>query len=223
MTAAFRQRFSFEDWFDRFCSDIDSPSPIRRLVLEALSDAGAEQFLNPLAASNLRRYGAAIAAGTDPDLLFWVRSEWEKVDLCYGLAVPFEPTRRGWNSAWEQGKTGDLGQCEAKVCYTHIPAGKVEELAGQLRQRRQRDQVRRSPGLEHLRYHGIVWLFQHAGVDAMPDVCRELESRAETLGLTVLRPFRAPATPEDLGRIWPSATNSSYSCGMAMALLELTG
>lgn len=224
--AAFRKAFSFGTWFDRWREELAAPATdawpgsIRRVVLEALSDASAEQLLNPLVASHLRRFGGELARRLAPDRVFWVRSEWAKVDLSYGLAAPFAPTPRGWNVAWTTGQTGDLGQCEVKVCYTHLHLGKLKTLAGQLEDRRERDRLHDAPGLEHLRYHGLVWLFEHGGATKLPGLGAELEAEAKTLGLVVRRPF-IPSTAEVLGRIWPSADGAPYRCGMTMALLEL--
>lgn len=225
MIDSFRKKFSFESWFDAWRDALDAQSTIRSLVLEALSDASAEQFLNPLVANSLRHFGGELAARLAPKRVFWVRSEWEKVDLSYGLAEPFKPTTSGWELAWRAGKTGDLGQCEVKVCHTNLRAGRLKTrlktLAGQLEDRRDRDRAREAPGHTQLRYHGLVWLFQHGGTSDIQGVGRQLEREAAALGLKVRRKFFTPTRADNLGRIWPSADGSTYRCGMSLALMEL--
>ena len=228
--AAFHEVFSLEAWFDQWRVAIDRhespsaegavwPPSTRRAVLEALSDASAEQFLNPLVASHLRRFGALHARLVAPERMFWVRSEWEKVDISYGLATPFRPGPRAWDNAWASGATGDIGQCEVKVCYTHLYAGKMKRLAGQLEVRRERDYVRKAPTLPHIRYHGLVWLFEHGGATTLQRVGDELLEEATSLGLVARRTFTYPSSPDDLGRLWPYPDGNS--CGLTLALLEL--
>ena len=169
----------------------------------------------------MRHWGGHLARTHAPQRSFWVRSEWEKVDLSYGLATPFDIHRLGWEKAWHQGDTGDLGQCEVKVCYTHLHEGKIKTLAGQLEERRARDRNRRGPGSNCLRYHGLVWLFQHGGIDRLHDIGAGLEAAAQQSGLTVRRGFGYPSGPDDLGRIWPSSNDRDHRCGLSLALVEL--
>ncbi len=233
---AFRNQFTFEGWFKEWRAALAQPGEasdsataghwsgafrVRRAVLEALSDAGAEQFLNPLVASHLRSFGSRIASTSAPESWFWVRSEWEKVDISYGLAPRrFSGESRGWERAWLSGATGDLGQCEVKVCYTHHYAGKMGVLRGQLEERRERD-VRRRPHFERQRYHGLIWLFQHEGVGELRHVGDRLLKEAEDLRLKVLHPFLIPSAADNLGRLWPSCEKQNYECGLSLALVEL--
>ncbi|MEN9796372.1 MAG: hypothetical protein RL653_68 [Pseudomonadota bacterium] len=191
------------------------------MLLEALSDASAEQFLNPLVASHLRNHGGRLAKAVKANKVFWVRSEWEKVDLCYGLADPFKPTPEGWASSWRTGATGDLGQCEVKVCYTHLYAGKIETLAGQLEERRERDKSYDAPNRKRLRYHGLIWLFQHGGIDELKSIGDKLEATSVRNGLNVVRNFVPSREQDTLGPLWPSENGEAYACGMALALVEL--
>lgn len=228
---AFRQRFSFKAWFDKWREELEHPATTaaegrwslapRRAVLEALSDAGAEQFLNPLIAGHLRRFGGQLAQAHAPERWFWVRSEWEKVDISYGLATHFSGDSGGWNRAWDAGKTGDMGQCEVKVCYVHHCAGQIMALAAQLKQRRDRDVRRKAPGRDALQYHGVVWLFQHDGAEKMGAIGKGLEEEARSLGLDISRAFKQPAKPDALGRLWPSLDGREYTCGLSIALVKL--
>lgn len=228
MSAATDGVFSLETWFDRWldalgapclADDAAWPGRTRRMIAEALSDASAEQFLNPLVASHLRHFGREHASKHTPDRVFWVRSEWDKVDLSYGLSAPFELSTRSWNGASADGTTGDLGQCEVKVCYTHLHAGKIKTLAGQLEDRRDRD--RQAPGADALQYHGLVWLFQHGGIDDLRRIGDTIREQAERFGLVTRRPFAYPDVADDCGALWPSTGTKPYRCGMALALFEL--
>lgn len=229
---AFQQRFSMDHWFDAFCRQLSSdPVPtgdeeiwtlsFRRSVLEALSDSGAELFLNPLMASHLRHFGRQLARHHAPEKWFWVRSEWDKADLAYGLAAPFDAANHGWNEAWLRGITGDLGQIEAKVCYTHFDAGQIRTLADQLRTRKKRDWQNNAPHRHRQRYHGVVWLFQHGGIDGIAGQADRLTQEACGLGLTLRRPFGTAETAVHLGRLWPSQSGKDYVCGVSLALFEL--
>jgi hypothetical protein len=185
-----RELFSMRDWFCRWVdalaapsTDARWPSPLRRLVAEALSDAAAEQFLNPLVAQHLRRYGASVAEASSTDRVFWVRSEWEKVDLSYGFARPFEGSSAAWDRAWRDGVTGDVGQCEVKVIYAHQPQGMMKTLAGQLEERRAKDVARAAPDAAKLRYHGLVWLFEHGDGAGLPELIENVKAEATQLEL----------------------------------------
>ncbi|MCC6993525.1 MAG: hypothetical protein IT370_02735 [Deltaproteobacteria bacterium] len=235
----FRSKFTFEAWFDEWLRQLGpagSALPtgdehdhhwsgsfeVRRAVLEALSDAGAEQFLNPLVASHLRAFGSKLARTTPPSSWFWVRSEWSKVDISYGLAqTPFAGRSGGWEKQWRAGDTGDLGQCEVKVCYTHQYEGRLPVLQGQLRSRRASDRHLKAPGFDQQRYHGLVWLFQHEGVDELEEAGEQLLKEARDLRLKVLRGFSFPRDADNLGRLWPSCEGRDYKCGMSLALVEL--
>lgn len=227
--AAFHERFRFEEWFDTWMLELASPiaegetwpPSTRRLISEALSDASAELFLNPLMASHLRRFGSKLAKESGSDRVFWVRCEWAKVDISFGLAEPFSLSVDGWNQAWQNGTTGDLGQCEVKVCYTHLHAGRIKTLAGQLAERRERDRSPAAPGSEGLRYFGLVWLFEHSGTSTLASLGSALEHQAELEGLEVLRPFERNVNEVVLGGIWPSIDESPYTCGLTLALFEL--
>lgn len=192
-------------------------------MLEALSDASAEQFLNPLVASDLRKFGRDLASRCAPERVFWVRSEWDKVDLSYGLAEPFELTHAGWQTARKSGTAGELGKCEVKVCYAHFYAGKIKCLEKQLRQR-ERASMQQSSAYgtpaQGLRYYGLVWLFEHGGAKNLKRVGKLLEEEASGLGLAVRHGFCDPAV-RDLGRIWPSSDGSTYQCSISAALFEL--
>jgi hypothetical protein len=91
------------DWFATLPADLakraDAPNmdaTLGTLLVEVLSDSCNELFCAGLLATRLRRFGAARCAKGH----FWVRSEWCKFDLSYGLA----PTRfSDWNAAWVSG------------------------------------------------------------------------------------------------------------------------
>lgn len=226
----FRNEFWLVDWFDRWLevlgppmetADETWPPPLRRLVTEVASDASPEQFLNPLTAAHLRRHGRKLAQDLELSRQFWVRSEWEKVDLSYGLAGAFSDNN--WDRAWSDHETGDLGQCEVKVCYTHQYKGKVAILADQLTERHKRDQLRKAPGRAFQRYHGLIWLFQLDGIDKMAEVGGEIEAETGRHGLTVVRSFNLPARADNLGALWPGRGHSDYGVGLAAALVELEG
>jgi hypothetical protein len=230
----FRTRFRFEDWFDAWRTELAArgagecegsisawPASLRRMVLEALSDAAPEQFLNPLAASHLRRFGGRLAGRFAPNHVFWVRSEWNDVDLSYGLALPFESRARPWEHARETGRTGELGRCEVKVCYAHLMQGKMKVLAGQLEARRARDREEGLPGAETLRYHGLVWLFSHGDDGRLPSVAALLRGEADGNGLRAVRAFEGDVVTDDLGRLWPTTGGGAYRCRLTTGLFEL--
>jgi hypothetical protein len=221
-----RDGFSMKTWFGEWVAALAAPastdaqrwpSPLRRLVAEALSDAAAEQFLNPLVAQHLRRYGASVA-GASTDRQFWVRSEWDKVDLSYGFARPFEGSVGAWDRAWREGATGDVGQCEVKVIYAHRPQGVMKTLAGQLEERRARDVSYAAPDAAKLRYHGLVWLFEHGDGTALGDLIDRVKEEAVALNLAHVA--EAPVMVDDLGMLWPSTGGNPYRCAMSVALLE---
>jgi hypothetical protein len=80
-------------------------------VAEVLSDVSGEQYLNALTARSLRGFWRSRGRAS-----FWARCEWAKTDISYG-----EATARfdNWDAAWRAGESGDLGQIEAKVIYSH--------------------------------------------------------------------------------------------------------
>jgi hypothetical protein len=229
--------FNVNDWFTtwrgalRHRAGSESTSahylPLRETVLEALSDSSAEQFLNPLTARHLRRYGSSLPWVRQHKLWFWVRSEWFDVDLSYGLAKPFGRTPRfkdPWNAAWMRGDTGDLGQIEVKVCYTHeyVLDAKIARLSEQLHERRDRDQRDRGNGdLRPQNYHGIVWLFEHQGCLELTNVAKQLAATAAHHKLEVCVGF-SPDTADLLGPLWPSLDGEPYSCGLDVALFKLS-
>lgn len=230
MVETFRNVFSFESWFDSWCQQLGSqdgePSDerwvfsLRRTILEALSDASSEQFLNPLVASHLRHFGRRLADQHVKERWFWVRSEWTKVDLSYGLAENFDIHRHGaWDRQWATGGTGDLGQCEVKVCYAHLYADKIETLAAQLVERRARDRRGHAPDAEKQTYHGVIWLFEHGDANEIRRVGAHLEDEARRWGLAVRRPFQHSDELDDLGTLWPHP--DGYRCRLAIALVEL--
>ena len=220
----FRGVFSFESWFKALQIAVTPlqlnstwPGSLRRMALEALSDSSAEQFMNPLVAGHLRRYGADLASRYAPHRWFWARSEWEKVDISYGLSEAFDASRDGWDDAWARGVTGDLGLCEVKVCYTHQFLGRIETLGEQLETRWRRYRLR----TPDYRYHGLVWLFQHHGVNDLEGASEQIRVAASRVGLSVRCGFELPLEPDDLERLWPSRDGGHYQCGMSLALLEL--
>jgi hypothetical protein len=221
-------QFSLEAWFRSWVDALDAPAEIPeaawppstlRMVLEALSDAAPEQFLNPLVAQHLRRYGTQIAQKAKSDRIFWVRSEWEKVDLSYGFAIPFALGARAWDAAWRRGHTGDCGQIEVKAIYSHRYEGTMGILAAQLEQRFQRDKRRNAPDLARQRYHGLVWLFDH-GLGHEAELEGWVRDEALRLGLRMAVQPKTMAT-HDLGSLWPSTGGKPYRCAMSLALLEL--
>lgn len=228
----FTQAFSIEDWFDEWRRVLSESSSeplaptepwslsLRRLVMEAMSDASPEQFLNALTASHLRHFGRQKAHEASIDRIFWVVTEWSKTDLSYGLASPFEGS--DWNGAWEQGVTGDMGQIEVKVCYTHLVGNRIGVLADQLKRRRDTERSHPRRGIGEQRFYGLVWLFQHGGCDKMTSVASSIEEKATTNNLCVRRPFGANATEDDLGNLWPTHGGSRYTGAAQCALFELT-
>jgi len=104
-----------EPWFESFRDELGAvavvdpswPTTAGAMLHEALSDAGAEQFLYPLAAMRLRQFGRRRATGQGfRDEVFWARSEWEMVDVSYGLAKPFDVDS---DAAWRVVRTALLG------------------------------------------------------------------------------------------------------------------
>lgn len=241
--------FSFADWFVAWRKALGNPArfahgaewqlDLRHLVVSALSDASAEQLLNPLVASHLRHYGArwAIENGYQ-DKTFWVRSEWAKVDLSYGLAEPFDRNLLSWNRAWLDGKTGDLGQCEVKVLYAHEYESKVKaklkNLVEQLEKHREVDRLEQEKAphvLRHLknqRYHGIIWMFEHQR-DRKPtrkhDYSQPLSSlRIQEWLPRELKQVHAPQMPlkyDTLIRTWPDVDGKPYEARLDLALVKL--
>lgn len=225
--------FSFADWFVAWRKALGNPArfahgaewqlDLRHLVVSALSDASAEQLLNPLVASHLRHYGArwAIENGYQ-DKTFWVRSEWAKVDLSYGLAEPFDGPSRDWDKAWLDKKTGDFGQCEVKVIYAHysdsVKTTVLEKLANQLQARREYDQNRDRLTQQ---YFGLIWMFEHKNEPGN----RTLESiRLQTRLPDTLELIGGPTPPADndiLIGTWPDAAGKQYEARLDLALVKL--
>ena len=224
-----------EDWFRDFVAAMKVPpkgdpegtwTPIAKLAIEALSDASAEQLLNPIAASHLRHYGQERYGHAEEGFKgpwFWVRSEWCKVDISYGVAnEAFKGgnTGRGWDVAWSQKATGDLGLIEAKVCYSHLDIpSRVGGLAAQLKDRRS-DNV--DFGMVNQRYLGIIWCVQH-GERTDANVLLDTASDAmKANGLVIRAPFQPIATNVNLGYLWPSlGAVKPYYSNVDVALGEL--
>jgi hypothetical protein len=232
--------FSFADWFVAWRKALGNPArfahgaewqlDLRHQVVSALSDASAEQLLNPLVASHLRHYGArwAIENGYK-EKTFWVRSEWAKADLSYGLAEPFDGPSRDWDKAWLDGKTGDVGQCEVKVLYAHYGESKVEhklkKLEWQLKTRRDVDRTwqKRTPQvLQHLfdqQYHGLIWMFEHKNEPGTLESIQLQTRLPDTLEL-----IGGPTPPADsdiLIGTWPDAAGKQYAARLDLALVKL--
>lgn len=220
-------KFPIERWFAKFGQDLEStppgpedawPTTPLRMLVEALSDASAEQFLNPLVAMHLRRFGSAWArrAG-DAGKVFWVRGEWEKVDLSYGLAAPFN--HEDWDRAWCDGATGDLGQIETKVCYTHLTPP-IGTLVDQIVERRDRDrklhkQWKRATAQQ---FHALVALFGHSGTAGLDDLEEKARSYRQ---LSQVGEFTRFSEPQNLGRLWPTRSAKNYQCRVSLGLFRL--
>jgi len=155
------------DWFTQFCSDAGGGhdtfrwldgGPAGRMMLEILTDAASELFCSAILAAHLRRFGAQRFASNK----FWVRCEWAKFDLSYGIA---RETFSDWDKAWARGITGDLGTIEVKVIYKHYAESKylakVADLAAQLQARRRQIAAWRASGpqdggKETYGYYGLL-------------------------------------------------------------------
>lgn len=213
-------------WFDTFVNDIGIcelspggdthafPQNMKSLIIEVLSDASNEQFLNGLMASHLRHWGRK---EYDNDL-FWARSEWHKTDVSYGLATQsFSYRGRGWDSAWHKGITGDIGQIEVKVCYSHLYSGKILQLASQLLRREQGDRdnkLLRRPQL----YHGVVWMFD-IGQDSLDSAMKAIDAEMnESQRLSWTSPFRKVGEQMVL---WPSNNGEGFKCSLYVGLCAL--
>jgi hypothetical protein len=221
-----------KDWFSEWRRDLtvrhplegrsNHLLPLRETVLEALSDSAPEQFLNPLAAAHLRRFGRL----RFKDDWFWVRTEWDDVDICYGLA-PNAGLETDWDPAWETGDTGDLGQLEVKVCYEHVRKNikdQLRVLGTQLEARRERDKPSKLLATRRpQRYHGLVWLFQHSGYDQLKSLGAEIVEMAMSNGLSLVEDFHSVDQHDEFERLWPTFKAKNYTCGMTNALFELQG
>ena len=218
-------------WFDAWRSalairhalaqDADDQLPLRETVLEALSDSSAEQCLSPLLARHMRRFGRRYFEASG--LWFWVRSEWEKVDLCYGLAPSAGFPNWNWNTAWTAGHTGDLGQIEAKVLYAHygesLISDRLKVLGDQLRARR--DYGAKTATTRPQDVHGLVWLMQHRADTSFEAIARKVEHIAGDAQLVLVRAFDTVGADQNLGRLWPSMGNADYDCAVTLALVKL--
>ena len=172
-------------WFKKLCNDLramEHPVPwfdrgnAGNLLLEVLLDASNELCVSSFLATHLRRFGRDQNCRRT-DRWFWVRSEWAKFDLSYGLAFcKFEE----WNAAWVVGDTGDLGTIELKVIYDHYDRGtklkKMDELYRQLVSRRGEIAKSRSKEGDNLQrqladpaFHGLVIFLSEKGTE-IPDV-----------------------------------------------------
>lgn len=218
--------FSLSDWFDAFVSNAATSKERQLDLVEVLADSANELYVNAVAAMHLRRWGRDWADKTRPGAFFWVRTEWEKVDLSYGLA----PERfDDWNKAWPM-KTGDLGQIESKLVYDHFSesenAGRVAELRRQIDERRARDESRekslRLPGhASRQRYHGLIWFFEgangsHQATD-LPTMERSLDRQFGRAPR-----FRTIVEVErELDGLWPLTSHaSSYRPRLHVAFVE---
>lgn len=124
-------------------------------ALEVQTDCANELYLNALIAMHLRRYGRARGFRG-----WWARCEWAKVDISFGAA---ETTFDDWDAAWNQGITGDIGQIEAKVLYSHFARSqrteRLEALTRQLKERRGKDE---DEGHRHGQlYLGLIWMVSY--------------------------------------------------------------
>jgi len=214
------------EWLDLLAGDLGTP-PRSAEVAEVLSDTSAEPYLNALAARHLRAFGRRRRGSR-----FWVRSEWGKTDICYGVA---SGTFVSWDDAWQLGVTGDLGQIEAKLLYAHYTraqrAERLGKLASQLDARARKDRkLRDAAHAAAQSYHGLVWLFAHGSDTSSPDDASKevldaqasVLSEARDLGLPAPKqargqPFRSVFT-ENLGDLWPNVTGN-YIGRLSVALL----
>jgi hypothetical protein len=211
-----------EKWFDdSWSTTFSEQRELRTTLLEALSDSAPEQYINPILASSLRHFGQRLAMKEAAEQCFWVRSEWEKVDISYGLAEPFDVGAEGWDTPWWDGVTGDLGTIEVKVCYDGHHRGRATILADQLRVRCRRETKRKRNNVAAQSFHGLIWLFQHRGVDRLVTAADAVQEEASGAGLKIVRPFQVPEAADNLGNIWPSLNGEPYSCGVSLALVQL--
>lgn len=219
--------FPIQTWFETFTRDLRSPqtgmgpwpgSPLA-MVLEAMSDASPEQFVNPLVAMHLRRFGASWARERGfVDRLFWVRSEWQKVDLCYGLATPFEGD--DFNDAWNRHATGDLGEIETKIWYSHL-SSPIGTVAAQIQKLREWDAG--LPAHEQRKvaqhFHALVLLFQHRGSDQLARMEAEVRNQKD---LKLVGQFVRVAEMEEVGQLWPTRNGEAYRGSLSLGLLQCT-
>lgn len=205
--------------------DADDQLPLRETVLEALSDSSAEQCLSPLIARHMRRFGRKYFQASG--LWFWVRSEWGKVDLCYGLAPATGLPTWNWNAAWKTGDTGDLGQIEAKVLYANYSDSqhleRLRVLAAQLHERKAYldKNATNTATTRPQEIYGLIWLMQHTAEASFESIARKVEDHARGTGLVVVRPFDTVGADQNLGRLWPSVGDADYNCAMTLALVSL--
>lgn len=215
------------EWFRTLCADLYDPTAVIKVfggnrigsgMLEVLTDASNELFAAGIIAAHLRRFGAAhhpqVANGH-----FWVRSEWAKFDMCYGIATA---RFRDWNLAWDNGVTGDCGIIELKVIYSHYDdskkAEKMDELSRQLKARQ--EAVRKASNgfpngdVNNLAFHGIVLY-----VDSTESpVCRPLSLKAEGLQQVSDWELSGMLQAEELLGIWP--IEGMHRRELRMALFE---
>ncbi len=112
-------------------------------AIEVLSDCSNELYLNSILAWHLRHYGRERNIP-----LFWARSEWEKMDVCFGAATePFDK--------WTPGKCGDAGIFEVKMSYWHQDEGTFRDKFDSLRTKLESSRER-VPCL-----YGVIWLLAY--------------------------------------------------------------
>lgn len=201
-----------ELWFRSLCGSLRTSTSegwlserrTGQLVLEVFSDSSNELFACGLLATHLRRFGREFFQ--TPGRQFWVRSEWAKFDLCYGLA---HESFRDWNHAWNDGITGDLGTIEVKVVYSTYGTDKIvgtmvtlaQQLATRIRQ--VFDWRKEAPNTAvpcaESSYHGLV--FYVAESDHNPADVAALQCR----GLNRLAAWERVATlsSDERRALWP--------------------
>ncbi len=200
--------FDVEKWFAAFCEEAKGDTPfiwpdsgsMGHMMIEALSDSSNELFCTAILARHMRRYAAKQTLER-----FWVRCEWTKFDLSYGVATePFSD----WNEAWNRGITGDLGTIEVKVIYDHYASSmikaKINDLVSQLAARRQQVENWRRPKpisgkQKSLGYHGLI-IFTGMSDAATTTLMSDLKGK-----LTPIDNWRhlGQIDSNELSKIWP--------------------
>lgn len=146
--------FRVAPWFTAFVDWLRT-GPNARELIEVLSDSSNELHANALVARHMRSYGQRLHER------FWVRTEWDKCDISFGIATKLIEE---WETAWVNNQTGDLGVIEAKVLYSHYTRSKVVSKASQLAAKLE-DTAKHSPAWRRpraQRFFGLVWLMSFA-------------------------------------------------------------
>lgn len=196
-----------ESWFDQFKkTDLKN---MKHDVVEVLSDSSNEQYLNARVAQSFRSFGRREAG------YFWVRTEWEKTDICWGFTdKPFA----SWERAWADGRTGIQGQVESKVVYGAAFRAPLETLVQQLEDRREVDSRRKGAAYANeQQYHGLVWFYSYSENGHIDDPAAG--KGVELCKGRLERVSESPVYSERLTGVWP--VEPSYEGRFVAVLMRL--